>query len=701
MKKIIALLIAFVMVFGLTGCVQQETRDKNTIYLDFEIVDNGYGFQWLKDACREFEKLVADKDYDGDGPMKPGVKCKVVDVTSAMELDAIERSGTEVFFSGGAASENIKTGKLLDITDVVNEKNYRAMDEEDPSTYVNDDVASAILNSTYDTADQSIADLIYDETKTLCSVVYPGSDEPTYYSIPTHEIYSGMSYDKDAFDREGFYFAYETSTSVSNRFVSDVTKKEAYFVKPTALDNKSCGPDGVFGTYDDGMPSSLVELITLYDYMDDKGYAPLQVPGQFLYEADFLTDGLYSALLGVDKSRGQFEFTGEYDIVYGLYNSNDGAFGSDSGSALTKYLQPLIETVEVDEESGYYTTWALERYYALMFLNICVEQGWLAKGYDPDVGSYSHREAQRQFIFSSYNKGKGKNGLKVATMATGSYWYNESTNFGNFESFERYNKNVEYRNLLWMPFPTNIFTTVTGEQDGYEDEDYLVTTTLGSGNYTTEIIESTKGEVQAVSQRGINCVYFNDNVRNDTATYEALKDWIRFFHSDQQLEKTTIRQGFRKALKYKVRDLEDITNPTEKAEIKQIMLDRGWADFDDDGNVIWEGFYKQLADYVDSDSAELVRYTSTKQTFLSNTGDGSPFKRGEYSKVSTDATGEAYLKKLVKNNTTYKTAFANTIIKFDEGQTNWKGKYEGNSVAKQLKNGIGETITWRGEVNPA
>jgi len=131
------------------------------------------------------------------------------------------------------------------------------------------------------------------------------------------------------------------------------------------------------------------------------------------------------------------------------------------------------------------------------------------------------------------------------------------------------------------------------------------------------------------------------------------------------------------------------------------MLDRGWADFDDDGNVIWEGFYKQLADYVDSDSAEIVRQTSTKQTFLSNLGDGSPFKRGEYSKVSTDATGEAYLKKLVKNNTTYKTAFANTIIKFDAGQTNWKGIYEGNSVAKQLKNGIGETITWRGEVNPA
>ncbi len=699
MKKIIALLIAFVMVFGLTGCSKGETRDENVIYLDFEIVNNGYGYKWLEDACDEFEELVKNKDYDGEGSMDPGVECKVKPVVSLTELDAMEKSGTEVFFGGGNASDLILTGNLLDITDVVNENNYLEMDEDDPSTYVNDNVSSAILNNMYNAGNQSIVDLMYEEARVLSSVVNPNSGDTQYYTIPTHEIYSGMSYDKDAFDKVGFYFAYDESNAVATRFPSQVTGQEAYFVKSSALDNKSCGPDGVFGTYDDGMPSSLVELIILYEYMDSKGYAPLQVPGQYLYESDFLTEGLYTALLGVDKARGQYDLTGEFDIVTALNNSGAGAF-ENATAALAGYIQPLIETVEIDEETGYYSTWSLERYYALVFLEICARQGWLAEGYNPTSNPSSNKTAQRQFIFSGfYDPIEGGTGTRVATMSTGSYWYNESTDFNNFANFEKANPNVAHRNLLWMPFPTNIFTSVTGEVDGYEDEDYLVTTTLGSGVNKTEITESAKGEKQAISQCHVNCVYFNDNVRSEPAKYEALKDWIRFFHSDQQLEKTTIRQGFRKALKYKVRDLDQITDLAEKAEIKQIMIDKNWADFDTNNNVTWEGFYKRLADYVDSDSAEVIRYTSANKTFLENMSGASIFKRGEYSKICTDNTGTAYLLKLLDKKSPWsaKDAFSNTVVSFAQ----WEKLYSGNLEAKQLKDSAGATITYRGETNPA
>ena len=69
--------------------------------------------------------------------------------------------------------------------------------------------------------------------------------------------------------------------------------------------------------------------------------------------------------------------------------------------------------------------------------------------------------------------------------------------------------------------------------------------------------------------------------------------------------------------------------------------------------------------------------------------------------MTTDATGDAYLKKLVKKKTDYKTAFSSTIIKFNEGTIHWNNTYEGKLAVKQLTNASGVTITWRGEVNPA
>ena len=660
MKKIIALLIAFVMVFSLSGCGKKETRDKNKIYLDFEIVDNGYGYQWLKDACREFEELVKDKDYDGEeGSKKPGVVCKVPPKDGSLTaLEAMKRSGSEVFFGGGSASNLVRTGNLLDITDVLNEENY-------------------------DGGTTSIVDMMYDESIPLTTVTNKTTNETKFYTIPTYEIYSGMTYDKDKFDEFGFYFAKDSS--VGTDYYDDVTGEYVYFVNEGDLNvaNRSCGPDGIDGTYDDGMPSSLVELIQLYSYMAYNGVTPLQIPGQYLYEADFATEGLYTALMGAEGARAAFDFTGKVDIVK-QFKTNDCAFKNSEGNAyLEDFYMPVVETVEVTEETGYYTTWSVERYYALTLMNICKKQGWFADGANPDVDSTSHNVSQFRFISGGYNDGVGGQAKRVGTMSTGSYWYNESLNsFTNFDDFYIYNPNVEYRNLCWMPLPVNIFTSVTGVQDDYDEEDYLVETCIGT-------VESTKGEVQAISQAHANCVYFNDNVRNDAATYEALKDWIRFFHSREQLEKTTIRRGFKSALKYEVRDLDEITNIEERAALRQLMIDSSWMDFDNQGNVVWESFYKLLADYVDE--SFVVRFSANNNTFLSNIGDQSPFKRGENSSICY-ASGKIYVKNLYQDSTdNAMKCFVRTMLDYDD----WGGVYKGDSTPGKLQGSDG-IIGWGG-----
>ena len=492
-----------------------------------------------------------------------------------------------------------------------------------------------------------------------------------------------MTYDKDLFDEFGFYFAKDSN---GMPFDSLVTGMTAYFIEPYDMDNRSCGPDGVFGTYDDGMPSSLVELIQLYEYMMDNQVYPLQVPGAYLYESDFATDGITGALLGKDKAYGTYNFSGEFDIVTGL-NTSGYAFVNDNGvSYLEDFYKPEIVTKTIDETTGYYSSWSVERYYALAFLEICKKQGWFAPGYNPDVNTFTHQQAQYQFISSGYDNGSGAQGPRVGTMATGSYWYNESYNsFTNFDDFYSINKSVEHRNLLWMPLPVNIFTSVTGEQDGYEADDYLVEIeNLG-------ITENTKGEEQVITQVHANCVYFNDNVRKDAQAYEALKDWIRFFHSDEQLEKTTIRQGFRKALKYDVRELDEIDNAEERAAMQQLMQDSGWMGWNSDGTVAWEGFYKQLSSYV-SDSY-LLRFTSTSDIFIANSGTGGIFKRGEYSKISTDASGMGYLKNLYKKSgTTAMSTFAGTMINY----STWNSISSGN--AAMLQDDLGNDIIYAGYI---
>ena len=203
--------------------------------------------------------------------------------------------------------------------------------------------------------------------------------------------------------------------------------------------------------------------------------------------------------------------------------------------------------------------------------------------------------------------------------------------------------------------------------------------------------ESTKGEVQAISQAHANCVYFNDNVRNDSATYEALKDWIRFFHSREQLEKTTIRRGFKSAFKYEVRDLEEISNYEERSALKQLMMDSSWVDFDNAGNVVWESFYKQLADYVDE--SFVVRYSAVNQTFLNNAGSSSPFKRGEYSKVCTDPSGQGYVKSLYKTSGyNAMECFIKTILDF----TDWQQIYKGDSTPGKIQGSDDIDIGWGG-----
>lgn len=126
--------------------------------------------------------------------------------------------------------------------------------------------------------------------KTLESRIYAGAREGLkggdghYYALPHYEWFPGLIYDKDAFDKYGWYIAKEGQGSVVNNKYGSIT------ITKTAA-NKSCGPDGKTGTEDDGLPSSLEELIVLSQKIkDDAKIAAFTVSGAILYNSNYLVD---------------------------------------------------------------------------------------------------------------------------------------------------------------------------------------------------------------------------------------------------------------------------------------------------------------------------------------------------------------------------------------------------------------------------
>ena len=89
---------------------------------------------------------------------------------------------------------------------------------------------------------------------------------------------------------------------------------------------KSCGPNGVYGDYDDGLASSLYELFVMWEFMKSKKVSPVLVSGSQLSLSNSILDCLPSALMGYDKAKGSYDLDGIVDAVVGFSYS-----GIDSG----------------------------------------------------------------------------------------------------------------------------------------------------------------------------------------------------------------------------------------------------------------------------------------------------------------------------------------------------------------------------------
>lgn len=355
------------------GNAAGEQVDNNKTQLYVFNFAGGFGAEWLAKAKDRFEELHKDDVYE-EG--KKGVQIVINNSKSSADsiMSQIEYNVDEVYFTELAYYYSLKeAGVLGDITEAVN---------MDLSEY-GDEAGSTILSK------------MSDEQKAFYGIEENG--ETHYYGIPHYAGYTSIVYNVDLFEEEKYYFA---------DGVTDAEYLEDYFIVKSS-DKKSAGPDGEYGTDDDGLPATFEEFYLLCDYIAERGQTPLSWRGAS-YD-DYLRKFMLSVEANVDGKE-------QTSLAYSM-NGTATTLGSLSNNAFT-----LEGAKEITAANGYEMYRSEGKYQALNFMNKLVTTDKYHSELAFNSG-YSHMNAQEDFLYAGQDNGETE---PIAMLIDGIWWENEA-----------------------------------------------------------------------------------------------------------------------------------------------------------------------------------------------------------------------------------------------------------------------------------
>lgn len=283
-KKLFKVLaVAFAAVLSLsvfTACGEKAESnnkpvDNTKTQLYVGVSDGGYGQKWINDLIERFEAVYTDIQ------VWPTFEKDLFSDTS-LYMNMASRSEDLYFVSAITYQNYINSGLLADMTDLVT----TPMNE---SPYVTSDETESIEGKLCD-------DTLRDYYKT--------SDEK-YYAIPFTHAFFGLVYDVDLFDAKRLYFNQDGTGFI------------------TSLDQpRSLGPDGKTGlegnvdySADDGLPSNIDQLKTLFDRMVDIGVTPMTWNGKNTNYMERYLMSLWADYEGEYNFNLNNTFEGEYTFA--------------------------------------------------------------------------------------------------------------------------------------------------------------------------------------------------------------------------------------------------------------------------------------------------------------------------------------------------------------------------------------------------
>lgn len=407
-KKGCGVVLALALTMSLAACgskgngdASAEKMDENKTQLYVFNFAGGFGAEWLAKAKERFEELHKDDVYE-EG--KKGVQIVINNSKSSADsiMNQIEYNVEEVYFTELAYYYSLKeAGALGDITEAVN---------MDLSAY-GDEAGSTILSK------------MSDDQKAFYGIEENG--ETHYYGIPHYAGYTSIVYNVDLFEEEKYYFA---------DGVKDAEILEDYFIVKST-DKKSAGPDGEYGTDDDGLPATFDEFYLLCDYIAEQGNTPLSWRGAS-YD-DYLRKFMLSVEANVDGKE-------QTSLAYSM-NGTAKTLGTVSGDNFK-----VQGSKKITAANGYEMYRAEGKYQALNFMNKLTT----TDKYHSELafnGGYSHMNAQEDFLYAGHDNGETK---PIAMLIEGIWWENEAqVTFDSMKDSlgDEYAK--ENRRFAIMPLP--------------------------------------------------------------------------------------------------------------------------------------------------------------------------------------------------------------------------------------------------------
>lgn len=472
---------------GKTPGGEDEEIDSTRTQLYVYNFNGGFGTDWLKAAKARFEKKYENAEIEAG---KKGVQIIIKANKDANNGDTfwnnISRSREEVYFVEGADYYKLVNNEtMLDITSAVTD-----------------------LLSDYGET-QSIESKMTAEQQAYYGVKTENSSS-AYYAIPHYAGYWGIVYNKDLFDRQGYYFAdnqsfYEKTGQLSMRFIQ----------KQTGNTKKSAGPDGKYDTDDDGLPCTYEEFYALCDYIKLKKDIPLQWRGVS-----------YSEYVQTIANTFAVDFEGkEQWMLNYTFGGEEGKQVTSLGKVVNGQFVKDETPVTITEANGYELARQEGKWQAVEFMKkICspaYDEYHNSLAYN---NSYSHLDAQSDFLYGGID---GKT-TASAMLFDGVWWQMEaSSTFGDIVKRYGDRYSATNRNFALMPLPkVNEEKLAASREEGAKNQ------TLYDGQYSLMFVKSNIAEF-----------------KKDLAI-----DFIRFVNTQESLVEYTTITNTTKALTYSLTD---------------------------------------------------------------------------------------------------------------------------------------------------
>ena len=465
-NKVLTIIMALLIVFTAVGCAPggpgpgpDLDGDKSTLYI--ANFDGGAGENWLEPMARAFEERFAEESFE-EG--KKGVQVEFYSDKSFI--------GNEISSGMPGAEYSIYFAEQINYYDLIDLNVIADMTS----------VITSSLSDVSDTETGTIQDKLYGGKKAW---VNAGTENnPKYYGLPHYSSPSGIFYNKTLFKEKSLY----------------ISKDGGYTNDPTKF---TVGPDGVSGTYDDGMPSSFEEFFDLCDHMlyDGPGVTPFTWTGKPSYQHYFNHLGVAAlqSMLTKEELGAYFTFSGPVEV-----------YDATTGNTTKETITP---------DSGYKTRSSYAMYKTLDFASRIFS--------NPDYYTIStlddHLAAQYEYIVSSYENND------IAFLVEGSYWYNEAVINDSF--------------TFWAEEYAGGDTDVTLRDDfGFVRIPYLL----------EGAVEEGEGMPLSFDVSGSSMCLINANVNNDPAKKRMAELFVKFCYTDEWLQKFTTTTGLVKGVEYEL-----------------------------------------------------------------------------------------------------------------------------------------------------